>query len=91
MAFGFISTKGRDGALFARMDDQHDYRGWDLWLEGGGKPGTHIINKWPDNALKVIANKAIEPNRWTYVCVTYDGSSQSRRRENLYRWRIAGK
>ena len=28
------------------MDDQNDYRGWDLWLENG-QVGTHIINKWP--------------------------------------------
>jgi len=68
-------TKTMSGALFARMDDQHDFRGWDLWFEGG-KPGTHIINKWPGNALKVVANKAIEANRWTHVCVTYDGSAK---------------
>jgi hypothetical protein len=69
-------TKGRDGSIFARMDDQHDYRGWDLWLEGG-KPGTHIINKWPEDALKVVGNKAIENKRWTHVCVTYDGSAKA--------------
>lgn len=65
--------KSRDGSVFARMDDQHDYRGWDLWLQGG-KPATHIIHKWPDDALKVVANRAIESKRWTHVFVTYDGS-----------------
>jgi hypothetical protein len=70
-------TDSKDGALLARMDDQHDYRGWDLWLEGGGKPGAHIISKWPDDALKVVSKKAIPDNRWTHVCITYDGSSKA--------------
>jgi hypothetical protein len=69
-------TKNRDGSILARMDDAHDYRGWDLWFEGG-KPGTHIVSKWPEDALKVVAKKAIETNHWTYVCVTYDGSAKA--------------
>jgi len=69
-------AEGRDGSLLARMDDQHDYRGWDLWLEGG-KPATHLVNKWSDDALKVVSNKAIESKRWTHVCITYDGSSKA--------------
>jgi Protein of unknown function (DUF1553)/Protein of unknown function (DUF1549)/Concanavalin A-like lectin/glucanases superfamily/Planctomycete cytochrome C len=67
--------QGRDGAIFARMDDQHDYRGWDLWLQGG-QPAIHIINHWPDDALKVVSKKALPENRWAHVCVTYDGSSK---------------
>lgn len=69
-------AKGRDGSVFARMDDTNGFRGWDLWLEGG-KPGTHIVSKWPDDALKVVANKAIDAKRWTHVFVTYDGSTKA--------------
>ena len=69
-------AKGRDGAIFSRIDDTNNFRGWDLWLEGG-KPGTHIVSKWPDDALKVMANKAIDAKRWTHVCVTYDGSAKA--------------
>ncbi len=68
-------TGGMDGALFARMDNDHDYRGWDFWLQGG-KPATHIISKWPDDALKVVSQQAIPANRWTHVWVTYDGSAK---------------
>lgn len=68
--------KGKDGAIFARMDDKDDFRGWDFWLEGG-KPATHIVHKWPDNALKVASNKALEGDKWHHVCVTYDGSSKA--------------
>jgi hypothetical protein len=63
----------KDGAIFSRMDEDDEFRGWDLWMQGG-KPGTHIVHKWPKFAIKVVSKKAIEPNRWTHVCVTYDGS-----------------
>ncbi|HVA48014.1 MAG TPA: DUF1553 domain-containing protein [Pirellulales bacterium] len=63
------------GAIFARMDDEHAYRGWDLWMENG-KVGCHIVNQWPEDALKVVSNKPIKANEWTHVFVTYDGSAQ---------------
>jgi len=69
-------TKDVEGSLFARMDNGHDYRGWDLYIQGG-KPASHLVSKWPDDALKVASKKAIEFNRWTYICVTYDGSASA--------------
>ena len=63
------------GAIFARMDDQHDFRGWDLWLQNG-RIGTHIINKWPNDALKVVSKNPVKPGQWTHVFVTYDGSGR---------------
>lgn len=68
-------TKNLDGSLFSRMDDAHDYRGWDLFLEGG-KPAIHIINKWPDDALKLASQKPIVANRWNHIAITYDGSAK---------------
>src|SRR5205823_19884 len=56
------------GAIFARMDDQHDYRGWDLWVQSG-RVGTHVINKWPDDALKVVSKNPVPAGRWTHVFV----------------------
>ena len=42
------------GAIFARMNDQAGYRGWDLWMEGGRVGGTLSISfpmtpssRWP--------------------------------------------
>jgi hypothetical protein len=63
------------GAIMARMDDKHDYRGWDLWVEGG-RVGTHIIHKWPTDALKVVTEARLKPNTWQHVFVTYDGSGK---------------
>ena len=66
------------GALFARMADQDSqYRGWDLWLEGG-KPAIHVIHEWPQNAIKVAGRKDLPKDRWNYVCMTYNGSSKAK-------------
>ncbi len=64
------------GALLSRMDEGMDFRGWDLWLEGG-KVAAHIIHKWPDNALKVTSDATLKPNEWNHILVTYDGSGQA--------------
>jgi hypothetical protein len=64
------------GSIFARMDDQHDFRGWDLWVENG-RVGCHIVNHWPDDALKVVSNNPIKANEWTHIFITYDGSAQA--------------
>ena len=64
------------GAIFSRMDDQHDYRGWDLWTEGN-KVGSHIINKWPDDALKVVTRDPISTGKWHHVCITYPGTAKA--------------
>jgi hypothetical protein len=64
------------GALLSRMDDQHDFRGWDLWVQQN-RIGTHIVSKWPTDALKVVARNPIKTNQWHHVFVTYDGSGKA--------------
>jgi hypothetical protein len=71
-----VPKSGLTGSVLARMDDQHDYRGWDLWLENN-RVATHLVNKWPENALKVVASRELALNTWTHVFITYDGSSQA--------------
>jgi hypothetical protein len=66
----------RPGAIFARMDESDGYRGWDLWTENG-KLGAHIIHKWEDDALKVVARDALPADAWSHVFVTYDGSGKA--------------
>ena len=65
-----------NGSLMSRMDEGSDYRGWDLWLEGG-KLAAHIIHKWPDDALKVVSDASLKVNEWNHVLVTYDGSGKA--------------
>ena len=64
------------GAILARMDDQHDFRGWDLWVEGR-RIGMHLIHKWQDDALKVVSREQVKADEWVHVLVTYDGSSKA--------------
>jgi hypothetical protein len=69
--------KDMNGAVFARMQDKDgNYRGWDLWLDAG-RPATHILHSWPDNAIKVIGKMELPKEKWVHVCVTYDGSSKA--------------
>jgi hypothetical protein len=71
-----LTKRAQFGAVFARMDDQHDYRGWDLWLENN-RVGTHIIHKWQEDALKVVANTPLKLGQWNHLFVTYDGSAKA--------------
>jgi hypothetical protein len=62
------------GAVVARMDEANGHRGWDLWLEHG-RPATHIVSQWPDDAVKVVGKKPLAPDKWHYVTMTYDGAA----------------
>src|SRR5262249_51377073 len=70
------TRRNQTGAIVARMDNASDYQGWDIWLEGD-KVGTHIVHKWPDDALKVVSKMPLTINEWTHVCVSYDGSKKA--------------
>ncbi len=69
------AKKGLTGAVMSRMDDKSDFRGWDLWLQGG-RVGAHIINKWPMDALKVVSKNPIKEGQWNHLFITYDGSGK---------------
>ncbi len=71
-----MPKNGVGGAVFARMDDEHDFRGWDMWLEFN-KVGTHIINKWPESALKVVTRQPLSTNQWHHVCIAYPGTGKA--------------
>jgi hypothetical protein len=64
------------GAIVSRMDNDQDFRGWDMWVESR-RVGMHIVHKWNDDALKVVSQDQIPANRWTHVLVTYDGSKKA--------------
>ena len=63
--------------ILARMDEQAAYRGWDLWQQNGYL-AAHIIDAWPDNALKVSTQKPVlKPGQWQHVFASYDGSGKA--------------
>ena len=63
------------GAVFARMNEAEEFRGWDLWLQNG-QVASHIISAWPKDAIKGVAAQKLPENKWTHVFVTYDGSAK---------------
>jgi hypothetical protein len=74
---GWVKPSGKPtGAILSRMDDQAAYRGFDFWMEGG-RIGTHIVNAWGSNALKVISADELKPDAWQHVVLTYDGSHKA--------------
>ena len=78
-AFGAWVKLAKDrlnGAVFARMDDQKGFRGWDLWVENG-RIGTHLVSTWPDDAIKVVAADAVKPDEWNHLWASYDGSGKA--------------
>ncbi|MCR9198038.1 MAG: DUF1553 domain-containing protein [Planctomycetaceae bacterium] len=60
----------------ARMDEGNSHRGWDLFFENG-QLAVHIIESWPDNAIKVSTTQSgFKANTWHHVAVTWDGSGK---------------
>ena len=63
-----------NGGVIARMDQDADYRGWDLF-QSGRKLAVHLIDTWPTNGIKVSTESdVLAPGQWQHVLVTYDGS-----------------
>ena len=81
-AFIYIEEKPT-GAVFSRMDKAHGDRGWDLFLTGG-KPTVHIIDQYPDAALKITAKQVLRPGRWHHVMAVFDGAIKGAEALNLY-------
>lgn len=71
-----LPSGGSGGALFSRMDEANQFRGWDFWVQGTSV-GTHIISSWPANAIKVVSKTGLKPDKWTQVVVAYDGGSKA--------------
>ncbi len=70
------ATDNQNGALLARMQEDQNYRGWDVWTENGSV-GMHLINAWPDNAIKVTSKGRLTASRWQHVAIAYDGSGKA--------------
>ncbi len=71
-----LGASGQSGSVVARMDSKHDFRGWDLWIEGG-RVGAHLINHWEQDAMKVLSQHSINTGVWNHLMVTYDGSGKA--------------
>ena len=71
-----LPANDASGAILAKMDEGRDYRGWDLWVEGR-RIGAHLVDKWPDNAVKVVSRDQVPADQWVHVGISYDGSRKA--------------
>jgi len=60
------------GAVISRMNEAAGYRGWDLYL-AEGRPIAHVIDQYPDRALKITANERLKAGRWHHLMAVFDG------------------
>jgi hypothetical protein len=81
-AFIYVEDKP-SGSILSRMDDDHGYRGWDLFLSEG-RPIVHIIDQYPDKALKISALTALSSGRWHHLMAVFDGQRQGADAVALY-------
>ena len=72
----WLKFGGSGGAIISKMDDRASYRGFDFWIQGSNI-GTHIVNTWSSNALKVVSKDSLKKGEWQHVVLTYDGSHQA--------------
>lgn len=78
VSFGawILPTSGEPLTVLSKMDESASHRGYDLIVEDG-RLAVHLIDKWPDNGLKVIARSPMVLGAWHHVLATYDGSGKS--------------
>jgi hypothetical protein len=66
-----------DGAILSKMDSQAAARGVDLFLFGDGKVGVHLVDAWPENAIKVLSELPIARDTWSHIVAAYDGTKKA--------------
>ena len=84
-----VPKPGLFGSVIARMDDRSNYRGWDMWLEGG-RIATHLVHHWPEDALKVVARGSVSPGCLDSRLRDLRRLGEGIRCEDLYQRRAAG-
>jgi hypothetical protein len=72
----WVKAENKDGCILSKMEKEPVYKGFDL-LVSDARVEVHIINKWPDNALKVRTRDQISLKQWQNIFATYDGSGKA--------------
>jgi len=81
---GYLRFEGSpSGAVISKLNQDYNYRGWDIWFSNG-KLGVHIIEKWPENAIKAMINTSLPQKKWFHFMVTYDGKASPDKSLNFY-------
>lgn len=74
---GIIDPKFK-GHLFNRNSGALSAcRGYECRRLEDGRLAFRISNVWPDDAIDFETDYVLKPNRWTYITMSYDGSSKA--------------
>jgi hypothetical protein len=71
----WVKIDAKSGTILSKMEAGPGYRGFDLIYDG--KLNVHLVNKWPDNGLKVKTKEQFPQGQWMHVLATCDGSSKA--------------
>src|SRR6185312_13605958 len=71
-----LTKRNTNGAIVGRMDESAGFRGWDLWIQND-RIGMHVINTFPQDAVKVVPKNPLPTAKWVHVTVAYDGTGKS--------------
>jgi mono/diheme cytochrome c family protein len=74
----WVKVGKADGSagILSRMDTKAKLRGFDLY-QSGKSFAVHLIDAWPEKAIKVTTPAAVKAGAWQHVFVTYDGSGKA--------------
>ena len=72
----WIQLQSLSGTVFSKMEPAPSFRGFDLLLSDG-RIEAHLVNRFPENALKVSSKERLSTNVWHHVLLTYDGSKKA--------------
>ncbi len=75
-AWVYFDNDRAEGAIVARMDRDQAFRGWDLYVTGN-RITTHIINRFPDDAIRVMSRVVLKRRQWHHFALVYDGSGKA--------------
>jgi mono/diheme cytochrome c family protein len=68
-----VDDRAVAGTVISRLKDDDQGEGYSVTIEKG-KVRVNFVKRWLDDALRVEADAALSPGRWSHLTVTYDGS-----------------
>jgi hypothetical protein len=81
-AFIYVEDNA-NGGLMSRMNEAEGFRGWDIYLSDR-RPAVHIIDQYPEKALKITAKEQLKAGRWHHLMAVFDGKKSGAEAIALY-------
>jgi hypothetical protein len=69
----WIHPSESSGTILSRAMDQPEGRGFGLTLNEGHLSAA-LVQRWLDDGVRLESEETVPLNRWSHICLTYDGS-----------------